>query len=190
MKTLYPNDSDFGEVYQDCVSKGTHGLFYLHDGYLFRDDKWCDPVPLTSTASLRHIHDPSHSSSLSILGHFPLRKATILGSLLFRARLSLVLFLHIIISTFLGKGGPFYTCHGRPPFPLFFFHVSFLVLIPSCKLLGSLLPNGFIYKSHKEGSSWIGYFECFTCWEFLLVETYGLHWRSKVELAPFAFFSH
>ena len=73
MKNLYPNDSDFGEAYQHCVSKGTHGLFYLHDGYLFRDDKLCVP-----SSSLRRlfIHE-AHGGGL--MGHFGVAKT--LGTL-------------------------------------------------------------------------------------------------------------
>ena len=73
MKTLYPSDGDFGEIYQACVSKGTHGLFYLHDDYLFRDDKLCVP-----SSSLRRlfIHE-AHGGGL--MGHFGVAKT--LGTL-------------------------------------------------------------------------------------------------------------
>lgn len=41
MRDLYASDSDYGEIYHTCMTKGSKDQFYMHDGYLFQVKKIC-----------------------------------------------------------------------------------------------------------------------------------------------------
>ncbi|XP_073120524.1 uncharacterized protein [Henckelia pumila] len=67
VKALYVSDVDFGEIYVSCM-RGPKDKFYLHDGYLFKDDKLC--IPKSSIREL--LVRKSHSGGL--MGHFGVAK--------------------------------------------------------------------------------------------------------------------
>ncbi|XP_073119633.1 uncharacterized protein [Henckelia pumila] len=55
VKELYVSDVDFGEIYASCM-RGPKDKFYLHDDYLFKEDKFC--IPKSSVRELLHMnHD-------------------------------------------------------------------------------------------------------------------------------------
>ncbi|XP_073120602.1 uncharacterized protein [Henckelia pumila] len=45
VKELYASDSEFGEVYKSCMLS-SQGKFYLHDGYVYKENRLC--IPKTS----------------------------------------------------------------------------------------------------------------------------------------------
>ncbi|XP_012853107.1 PREDICTED: uncharacterized protein LOC105972678 [Erythranthe guttata] len=67
IKDLYATDSDFGDYFKNCTN-GAYGKFYLHDGFLFRENKLC--VPHSSLREL--LVRESHSGGL--MGHFGVAK--------------------------------------------------------------------------------------------------------------------
>ena len=63
VKELYDNDSDFAEIYNAC-GHSAFGMFYLMDGYLFKENRLCVP-----TSSLRELLvREAHGGGL--MGHF------------------------------------------------------------------------------------------------------------------------
>ena len=42
IKELYDTDSDFSEIYKSCAKSG-QGKFFIHDGFLYCNDKLCIP---------------------------------------------------------------------------------------------------------------------------------------------------
>lgn len=62
IKELYVLDSDFKDVFESCLH-GSHDKFYLHDGYLFRENRLC--IPKTSRELLVK---EAHGGGL--MGHF------------------------------------------------------------------------------------------------------------------------
>ncbi|XP_073138536.1 uncharacterized protein [Henckelia pumila] len=64
---LYMSDVDFGEIYVSCM-RGPKDKFYMHDGYLFKEDKLC--IPKSSIREL--LVRESHSGGL--MEHFRVAK--------------------------------------------------------------------------------------------------------------------
>ncbi|XP_024016242.1 uncharacterized protein LOC112089725 [Eutrema salsugineum] len=67
IKESYEDDPDFSDIYQEC-QKRVFGLFYLHDGFLFRDKRLCIPHGLMRKLLMRE----SHKGGL--MGHFGVDK--------------------------------------------------------------------------------------------------------------------
>ncbi|XP_024014856.1 uncharacterized protein LOC112088827 [Eutrema salsugineum] len=67
LKERYEDDPDFSSIYQEC-QKGVHGLFYLHDGFLFREKRLCIPQGSMRELLIRE----SHGGGL--MGHFGIDK--------------------------------------------------------------------------------------------------------------------
>ncbi|XP_073121534.1 uncharacterized protein [Henckelia pumila] len=67
VKALYVSDVDFGEIYESCMH-GPKDKFYLHDDYLFKEDKLCILKSLIRELLVRE----SHSGGL--MGHFGVDK--------------------------------------------------------------------------------------------------------------------
>ena len=63
LKELYVNDADFADIFKAC-EKGAFDKFYMHDGYLFRENRLC--VPRSSMREL--LVRESHGGGL--MGHF------------------------------------------------------------------------------------------------------------------------
>ncbi|PON50398.1 Zinc finger, H2C2-type, histone UAS binding, partial [Parasponia andersonii] len=67
IKELYHEDHDFGKVYSAC-EKSAEGKFYMHEGFLFRENRLC--VPNCSMRNL--LVRESHGGGL--MGHFGVTK--------------------------------------------------------------------------------------------------------------------
>ncbi|XP_042415186.1 uncharacterized protein LOC122004349 [Zingiber officinale] len=63
LKELYVNDADFADIFKAC-EKGAFDKFYMHDGYLFRENRLC--IPQSSMREL--LVKESHGDGL--MGHF------------------------------------------------------------------------------------------------------------------------
>ncbi|XP_073121517.1 uncharacterized protein [Henckelia pumila] len=55
VKELYANDHDFGEIYVSCLH-GPRDKFFMHDGYLFKEDKLCVPKSSIRELLVRESH--------------------------------------------------------------------------------------------------------------------------------------
>ncbi|KAI3448670.1 hypothetical protein Pfo_005335 [Paulownia fortunei] len=67
IKELYATDSDFGDLFKNCT-KGGCGKFYLHDDFLFRENKLCVPHSSLRELLVREAH------SGGLMGHFGVAK--------------------------------------------------------------------------------------------------------------------
>ena len=56
IKTIYEDDSDFGNIWKACLS-GPKNQFFIHDGYLFRGKQLCVPNCSLREAIIRKAHD-------------------------------------------------------------------------------------------------------------------------------------
>ncbi|KAJ9556733.1 hypothetical protein OSB04_011347 [Centaurea solstitialis] len=55
VKDLYPNDADFGQIFQTCV-KGPFEKFFIHEGFLFKESKLCIPNSSLRELLVREAH--------------------------------------------------------------------------------------------------------------------------------------
>ncbi|XP_073056978.1 uncharacterized protein [Primulina eburnea] len=55
MKELYLLDEDFKEIFETCMH-GPHDKFYLHNGFLFREDRLCIPKSSIRELLVREAH--------------------------------------------------------------------------------------------------------------------------------------
>lgn len=62
-KELYVVDSDFNDVYEMFL-RSPHDKFFLNDGYLFREDKFCIPKASMQELLVREAHGGG------LMGHF------------------------------------------------------------------------------------------------------------------------
>ncbi|KAJ9536652.1 hypothetical protein OSB04_un000201 [Centaurea solstitialis] len=67
VKELYPNDVDFGQIFQTCV-KGPFEKFFIHEGFLFRESKLCIPNSSLRELLVREAHGGG------LMGHFGVAK--------------------------------------------------------------------------------------------------------------------
>ncbi|XP_073121655.1 uncharacterized protein [Henckelia pumila] len=67
MKELDASDVDFAEIYESCMH-GPKDKFYMHDGYLFKEDKLCIPTYSIRELLVRELH------SGGLIGHFGVAK--------------------------------------------------------------------------------------------------------------------
>ncbi|XP_073054076.1 uncharacterized protein [Primulina eburnea] len=67
VKELYVLDDDFKEVFETCMH-GPHDKFYLHKGFLFRDDRLCIPKSSIRELLVREAHGGG------LMGHFGVAK--------------------------------------------------------------------------------------------------------------------
>jgi hypothetical protein len=66
-KELYPDDNDFGSIYDEC-KVSAKDRFFRHDGFLFKENKLC--VPNCSIREL--LISEAHGGGL--MGHFGIAK--------------------------------------------------------------------------------------------------------------------
>ncbi|XP_073153029.1 uncharacterized protein [Henckelia pumila] len=55
VKGLYASDDDFSEIFASCM-RGPMDRFYMHDGYLFKEDKLCIPKSSIREILVRESH--------------------------------------------------------------------------------------------------------------------------------------
>ncbi|XP_073061780.1 uncharacterized protein [Primulina eburnea] len=67
VKELYVLDDDFKEVFETCMH-GPHDKFYLHKGFLFREDRLCIPKSSIRELLVREAHGGG------LMGHFGVAK--------------------------------------------------------------------------------------------------------------------
>ncbi|XP_075489516.1 LOW QUALITY PROTEIN: uncharacterized protein LOC142528360 [Primulina tabacum] len=67
MKELYLLDEDFKEIFETCMH-GPHDKFYLHNGFLFREDRLCIPKSSIRELLVREAHGGG------LMGHFGVAK--------------------------------------------------------------------------------------------------------------------
>ena len=67
IKDLYAMDSDFGDLFKNCTM-GACGKFFLHDGFLFRENKLCVPYSSLRELLVREAHGGG------LMGHFGIAK--------------------------------------------------------------------------------------------------------------------
>ncbi|XP_075515403.1 uncharacterized protein LOC142550046 [Primulina tabacum] len=67
MKELYLLDEDFKEIFETCMH-GPHVKFYLHNGFLFREDRLCIPKSSIRELLVREAHGGG------LMGHFGVAK--------------------------------------------------------------------------------------------------------------------
>ena len=63
IKDLYALDEDFGSVYNACLDRPLD-KFYIHDGFLFRDNRLCVPRLSLRELLIREAHGGG------LMGHF------------------------------------------------------------------------------------------------------------------------
>ncbi|PIK33239.1 hypothetical protein BSL78_29945 [Apostichopus japonicus] len=67
IKDLYKDDPDLAESYKEC-STGSHGKFYIHEGFLFRERRLCIPQGSLRELIIREAHGGG------LMGHFGVDK--------------------------------------------------------------------------------------------------------------------
>ncbi|PIK37490.1 hypothetical protein BSL78_25677 [Apostichopus japonicus] len=67
IKDLYKDDPDFAESYKECGT-GSHGKFYIHEGFLFRERRLCIPQGSLRELIIREAHGGG------LMGHFGVDK--------------------------------------------------------------------------------------------------------------------
>ncbi|XP_073057399.1 uncharacterized protein [Primulina eburnea] len=67
MKELYLLDEDFKEIFETCMH-GPHDKFYLHNGFLFKEDRLCIPKSSIRELLVREAHGGG------LMGHFGVAK--------------------------------------------------------------------------------------------------------------------
>ncbi|XP_052483392.1 uncharacterized protein LOC128038800 [Gossypium raimondii] len=67
IRELYSDDHDFCDKYNAC-EKGADGKFYMHDGYLFKENRICIPQGSMRDILIREAHEGG------LMGHFGVTK--------------------------------------------------------------------------------------------------------------------
>ena len=57
IKELYASDPFFGDIFNQCMTKGPFNAYFVDDGYLFKSGKLCIPLSSIRRLLTREVHE-------------------------------------------------------------------------------------------------------------------------------------